>query len=271
MTETTLLRSALENILFHCEALKDMKAGAPPTSIEAIAHIASQALKGEPASDAFVSKLLRPNRLVLDVNVLNQLTTAGADQAEDSSTGPTSRDDRVRPEYLAETVLESARTAGEQRLEEQSQALRQTHASDDCDWCAGAGHDYYGEACKHCLAASTTVHSRLKVNPTPLAWRTGVVVWGDEARARAHANASNQAVEALGLIVPIVTAENHEETASSTATSRTEIAELLARRLLWIAYCWNDHNFDAPHLEARKTAQQHGIHTLDQANEWLCG
>jgi hypothetical protein len=27
--------------------------------------------------------------------------------------------------------------------------------------------------------------------------------------------------------------------------------EKLARRLLWIAFCWNDHNFDKAHIEAR--------------------
>jgi len=29
----------------------------------------------------------------------------------------------------------------------------QTAPQDDCDWCAGAGHDYYGEKCQHCRTA----------------------------------------------------------------------------------------------------------------------
>lgn len=46
--------------------------------------------------------------------------------------------------------------------------------------------------------------------------------------------------------------------------------EALARRCLWIAYCWNDHNFeDAAHTYARKEAEEHGIHTFEQANRWI--
>lgn len=43
----------------------------------------------------------------------------------------------------------------------------------------------------------------------------------------------------------------------------------LARRTLWLAYVWNDHNFEAAHIEARKTARQNGIDNLEQANKWL--
>ncbi|MBI6948557.1 hypothetical protein [Pseudomonas koreensis] len=43
----------------------------------------------------------------------------------------------------------------------------------------------------------------------------------------------------------------------------------LARRTLWIAFCWNDHNFDHPHLLARKEAEELGITTFEQANAWL--
>lgn len=43
----------------------------------------------------------------------------------------------------------------------------------------------------------------------------------------------------------------------------------LARRCLWLAYVWNDHNFDAAHTCARKTAQDVGIKSFDEANTWL--
>lgn len=45
--------------------------------------------------------------------------------------------------------------------------------------------------------------------------------------------------------------------------------EALARQCLWIAYAWNDHNFEDAFTYARKTAQQHGIKDFDEANEWL--
>lgn len=48
-----------------------------------------------------------------------------------------------------------------------------------------------------------------------------------------------------------------------------EKLQALARRTLWIAYCWNDHNFEAAHLQARKEAEAAGIHTFEEANAFL--
>jgi hypothetical protein len=45
--------------------------------------------------------------------------------------------------------------------------------------------------------------------------------------------------------------------------------EKLARRLLWIAFCWNDHNFGDAHILARREAEACGIKSFEQANEWL--
>lgn len=59
---------------------------------------------------------------------------------------------------------------------------------------------------------------------------------------------------------------------SKTITiSETEFRTLraLARRTLWVAYCWNDHNFGPAHKYARKAAGQAGINDFDQANAWL--
>lgn len=52
---------------------------------------------------------------------------------------------------------------------------------------------------------------------------------------------------------------------------RVDVLESLARRLLWLAFCWNDHNFDAAHKCAREEAARHGITDLDKANDWLSG
>lgn len=49
----------------------------------------------------------------------------------------------------------------------------------------------------------------------------------------------------------------------------TEAVYALARKLLWIAYAWNDHNFDHPYKIARALAQEFGIESFDQANAWL--
>lgn len=50
--------------------------------------------------------------------------------------------------------------------------------------------------------------------------------------------------------------------------SRDEAVKL-ARRTLWIAFNWNDHNFGPAHLQARKEAEELGITTFEQANAWL--
>lgn len=44
---------------------------------------------------------------------------------------------------------------------------------------------------------------------------------------------------------------------------------VLARRTLWIAYCWNDHNFAAPETYATSDAKSKGFKDLKDANEWL--
>jgi hypothetical protein len=44
----------------------------------------------------------------------------------------------------------------------------------------------------------------------------------------------------------------------------------LARRCLWIAFCWNDHNFGLRADEyARSEAKACGINTFEEANAWL--
>jgi hypothetical protein len=56
--------------------------------------------------------------------------------------------------------------------------------------------------------------------------------------------------------------------AAMTPPESTLVA--LARRCLWIAYCWNDHNFEKPaHRYAQIEAEQHGIIDLDAANVWI--
>jgi len=45
--------------------------------------------------------------------------------------------------------------------------------------------------------------------------------------------------------------------------------QALARRTLWIAYCWNDHNFGPAHVEARKEAERFGIDGFHAANAFI--
>ena len=46
--------------------------------------------------------------------------------------------------------------------------------------------------------------------------------------------------------------------------------EGLARRTLWIAYVWNDHNFDDDIRKyARETAEECGIKSIEDANTFL--
>jgi hypothetical protein len=45
--------------------------------------------------------------------------------------------------------------------------------------------------------------------------------------------------------------------------------QALARRTLWIAFCWNDHNFGPAHLEARKEAERAGIDSFEAANRFI--
>ena len=51
--------------------------------------------------------------------------------------------------------------------------------------------------------------------------------------------------------------------------TQAEAERAMARRLLWLAFVWNDHNFGAAHDEARKEAARHGITNWDEANAWL--
>lgn len=46
----------------------------------------------------------------------------------------------------------------------------------------------------------------------------------------------------------------------------------LARMTLWLAFCWNDHNFSKrPDQYARECARELGIADFDGANDWLAG
>lgn len=43
----------------------------------------------------------------------------------------------------------------------------------------------------------------------------------------------------------------------------------LAHRTMWIALCWNDHNFDACHKYAEADTEGAGFMDIAQANAWL--
>lgn len=70
----------------------------------------------------------------------------------------------------------------------------------------------------------------------------------------------------------------HEECVKIEAALREQVERLekaqgpllaLARRCLWIAYAWNDHNFDAAHICAKRQAVAAGIASFEQANDWI--
>lgn len=42
-----------------------------------------------------------------------------------------------------------------------------------------------------------------------------------------------------------------------------------AYRLLWLAFVWNDHNFEPAHTAARLTCEKHGIKSFDEGNAYL--
>lgn len=51
--------------------------------------------------------------------------------------------------------------------------------------------------------------------------------------------------------------------------AQVELLKPLARRAVWLAYVWNDHNFDDAHVCARKEAVKAGVNSFDDANIWL--
>jgi hypothetical protein len=51
--------------------------------------------------------------------------------------------------------------------------------------------------------------------------------------------------------------------------AQVEVLKPLARRCLWGAVNWNDHNFDSLHKYCRKSAAEAGVFTVDQANALL--
>lgn len=57
--------------------------------------------------------------------------------------------------------------------------------------------------------------------------------------------------------------------ADSPAEAPAPTLQALARRCLWIAYVWNDHNFEPAHRYAVRTAEECGIFSLEDANRWL--
>jgi hypothetical protein len=57
--------------------------------------------------------------------------------------------------------------------------------------------------------------------------------------------------------------------ADEQAASVLPNAMKLARRTLWLAFVWNDHNFDAAHIEARNACKLCGINSFDEANEFI--
>ena len=63
--------------------------------------------------------------------------------------------------------------------------------------------------------------------------------------------------------------EAAEALRESLAQPDPMVLHKLACRCLWIAYVWNDHNFDEAFKYAKRTAEECGVHSFDDANDWL--
>lgn len=69
-----------------------------------------------------------------------------------------------------------------------------------------------------------------------------------------------------------VKSEDYDALAEEVARLKRERERLipLARRALWIAYTWNDHNHDPAHICARQEAEKLGLNSIEEANDFLC-
>lgn len=65
--------------------------------------------------------------------------------------------------------------------------------------------------------------------------------------------------------------EAHAQPAGERGELPKDVLHALARRCLWIAYCWNDHNFEEAYKYARRDAEACGIKSFEDANHWIEG
>lgn len=70
-------------------------------------------------------------------------------------------------------------------------------------------------------------------------------------------------------ILSIAAPSSTEDSAQAAPVLDESVLLKLARRTLWIAYVWNDHNFEAAHEVARETCEAVGIKSFDDANRYL--
>lgn len=95
--------------------------------------------------------------------------------------------------------------------------------------------------------------------------RNGFTIKEGQADLKPYVYAA--ADELMSIARAALSAPSHGEQVREAAPE--PVRDALARRCLWLAFCWNDHNFGPAHEEARKEALKHGIDSFDAANEWL--
>lgn len=127
----------------------------------------------------------------------------------------------------------------------------------------------------HCASLVQQAVDALKSQPSGVDERAAVymlkvrgMAWWREADKAAFDSAPDDRYEKLALYDrAALTAPSHGEQVRQMVPE--PVRDALARRCLWLAFCWNDHNFGPAHEEARKEALKHGIDSFDAANEWL--
>ena len=82
-------------------------------------------------------------------------------------------------------------------------------------------------------------------------WLDVIAEWADRARAAEAALAATPSP------------------AEQPKPAAHDVSIGLARGLLWLAYVWNDHNFEPAHKEAQRIAANAGINSFEEANAWL--
>lgn len=140
----------------------------------------------------------------------------------------------------------------------------QAEQQEACEYCRpGKYTGLPGGACENCMN-------------TGLKYPEQQEAQGAQAGDGRHCRSCGSRLMVKGVCSVYCPNKNCERDRAALATqpavpSQDAVTVALARRLLWIAYVWNDHNFDYAHREARREAEKHGITNLDEANAWLAG
>lgn len=105
--------------------------------------------------------------------------------------------------------------------------------------------------------------------PEPVAWMHNGYVSKNKGRVL-HDEQNNRSCGFKAQPVHALYTADQLRTAIAAERERNPSVQAnLARGLLWLAFVWNDHNFEAAHKEARRIAERAGIRSFEDANAWL--